>query len=176
MIDLDVRLEGLDEVIAWLDEVEEILGDASPMFDDVVAPYLRRHAKRQFETRGRHGGTRWASTINEKKYRRRKKALGAVVDPLRWKPGRQERLYPSLTRARHHYSRWERTREVAIFGTTLEYAKRLEVGGIGPLGEPFPGRPILVYTKRQRRALIKEAEQYTDARIERAKKKARVTP
>ena len=155
MIELSVSASGIDKQVVRLGLCEQVLRDLRPTFDAVVHPWLLEHQKQQFATSGRHGGKPWAPLTGEPKYAGMKRALGASMAPLRWKPGRQECLYPSLTQSRHPLHRWQAGKARASFGTSVKYADRLQKGGKGPKGERFPPRVMFAYTNAQVRDLVR---------------------
>jgi hypothetical protein len=104
---------------------------------------LLDYARAQFATQGRAGGQPWADYSNEPKSLAYKLALGASPKVLRWEPGKQERLYPSLTDPRDRDHLWQQRGKTVVFGSSLPYLARLEQGGPGPFGERAPGRKIL---------------------------------
>jgi hypothetical protein len=117
----------------------------------VVHRELLGYAREQFRTQGRAGGQPWADYSGEPKYRAYKLALGASPQVLRWEPGKQERLYPSLTDPRDRNHVWRVGGKSVAFGSALPYVARIEQGGTGPFGERSPARRLLPMASAIRR-------------------------
>lgn len=120
------------------------LGDLGPSFDQIYHPFLLAHMRDVFRSGGAAAGASWRGYDGEPRYGAFKAAvLGqARPQPLRWKPGERERLFPSLTEeggAHVHVT----GKSAARFGTEVPYAARLERGGTNQFGEPSPPRVFL---------------------------------
>lgn len=123
---------------------ERVVGDLGPSFEQVFHPFMLSHMRDVFRSGGAAAGATWRGYEGEPRYGAFKAAvLGqARPQPLRWQPGRQERLFPSLTEeggAHVHVT----GKSAARFGTEIPYAARLERGGTNQFGEPSPARVFL---------------------------------
>lgn len=164
MIKIRVNLAQLDQLKRPVKLAQELLRDLSPVFDEVIHPWMLAHMARQFGSGGSWGGKPWGRYESEPKYAGMKKALVGHTTPLRWEPGR-ERLYPSLVQPTHPEHLWESDRASARFGTRVPWAADLQRGGIGPYGEPYRPYAILQTTDAQRRGLAKRVEKDIMRRI-----------
>jgi len=164
LITIDQRGDGVRKFAQRLRLASVVVQNLAPTFDQILHPYMQRHMERQFQSDGRYGGATWAGYGGEPQYRAFKRSIGASMRPLRWLPGRQERLFPSLT-SKGPYSVRETRRDSASYGTKLPYAKQLEVGGVGPFGEAFPRRKIISTLPDQRAQMIELIRQDIMARI-----------
>jgi len=135
---------------------EKVVGNAKPIFDRVVRPYVLEHMRAQFDTLGAHGGKPWQSLDAEPKYRAMKAALlgESLASKVLWWSDDRARLRPSLVEPSHPDQRWESSRTGAFFGSTVPYIGRLIEGGRGPFGESYPGRQIYAMTQAQRKELV----------------------
>lgn len=145
-----------------------------PEWREVAHPYLLNHMERQFETGGAHGGKRWANYASEPKYLSFKYNVAGTLRPLRWDDsGVRERLRPSLVLASHSEHVFLPGSQLLQFGTRVPWANSIYTGGVGPFGEPFPGRNPLAMTLQQkgqlgRRILNHLSARLTDAQTTRA--------
>lgn len=103
---------------------------------------LIRYAVYQFRSGGAYGGRPWAHYEAEPRYEAYKRALGASMEPLRWRAG-MEQLFPALTSPAHPLRKWGRGPRGWRLEINLPYLARLERGGVNQFGERFPARPIL---------------------------------
>lgn len=139
--------------------------DMEDAFQSVSHEFLLEHMKRQFATFGRHGGEKWASYASEPKYRAYKAGItgSRKQTPLVWDPGGSQNLLgPSLFSASHPMHVWRANARNATFGTTVEHARDLVVGGIGPFDEPYPGRDIFAHKDAQQRRHIRKLQIFTE--------------
>lgn len=164
LITIEQRGDGARKFAQRLRLASQVVQNLAPTFDRVFLPYMERHMKRQFESDGRYGGATWAGYGGEPQYRAFKRGIGASLRPLRWMPGKQERLAPSLLK-RDANSVQTTSRDAASYGTKLPYAKDLERGGIGPFGEPYPKRKIISTLPAQRQAMIDLIKRDIEARV-----------
>lgn len=134
------RLKGFS---AELQRAVDAVSDMAPTWSQVFEPFMAQHMKQQFASQGRAGGKQWAGLEREPRYQAFKRALVGNAPVLRW-PSPREQLYPSLVERGHPLHIERRGQERARFGTAVPHAARLEQGGIGPFGEAYPARPILV--------------------------------
>jgi len=127
-----------------LSRAEHVVQDMAPSFDQVFHPYMLAHMQDVFRSGGAAAGRVWRGYEGEPRYGAFKAAVLAQArpQPLRWKPGEKERLFPSLVYEGGEHVHTT-SRSAARFGTAVPYAARLEEGGIGPFGEPSPPRPML---------------------------------
>lgn len=141
----------------------DVLGDLKPIFDKAIHPLLLDHMRKVFDSQGSYGGVHWADYSNEPKYRAYKKSIVGHLDRLRWqKGGPYEILYPSLTNPSHMTHVWVARAHGFVFGTMLDYARRLSEGGIGPFGEPYPGREVLPFKQKQIADYLREIQREID--------------
>lgn len=121
-----------------------VIEDLAPSFDQVFHPFMLAHMRDVFRSGGAAAGAKWRGYDGEPRYGAFKaRVLGqARPQPLRWQPGKQERLYPSLTEEGGDHVHTT-GRSAARFGTAIPYAARLERGGVGPYGETSPPRVML---------------------------------
>lgn len=121
----------------------------------LIMDYMRNEQREIFKSGGSHMGQMWPDYEKaEPKYGKMKKALiGKSAYPalLRW-DGKNERLYPSLTRANHpeHVAIIDVGARALRFGTQVPYAINHQLGkGRNMFGEPIQARPFLSVTPRQ---------------------------
>jgi len=138
-------------------EIREILLSTDEVFRRTVHPFLIDHVRKVFREKGDPTGTSWAGYENEPQYAAFKASVLDMADPedrlMRWREidGMEERLYPSLTDKGSPLHIWRVEGLKAIFGTRVQYAERLaQEGGVNPFGEPYPPRPILQMSARQK--------------------------
>lgn len=116
---------------------------------------FKQQAREAFATEGRTIGYSWRGyTGSEWLYGIiKKRMLGEQNGSrlLRWEPG-NERLYPSLVDARHPEHVWRVEGKTFIFGTSVPYAYKHQLGqGRGPWWALFPSikaRPFLGVSRR----------------------------
>lgn len=141
----------------------EVVGDMKPTFERVFHPYMLEHMKDQFESSGGAGGSPWASLDREPLYAAMKRRAVGNAPVLRW-PTAGEVLYPSLvSRGPSHIEKSGAAR--ARFGTAVPHAAQLEKGGVGPYGERYPARKILVLGARRTADLMSLTRHDIEARI-----------
>lgn len=141
------RVEGLLEVKARLAGNEERARGWVELLSGQLHEFLLARSREAFASAGASEGAAWAPL--EPAYARYKKARGGGAEILRWY-GARERLYPSLTIAAHPDHLFRVSAEGLVFGSRVPHAARLETGGIGPLGEPYPARDVLHLGERSR--------------------------
>lgn len=118
-----------EELWPDLDGIKERVNDLRPVWGTVHQSLLNISEK-TFSTKGSNIGARWPEyNADEAGYVRYKsKFVPNVRDSLmRWKP-RRERLYPSLTSAKHKEHVWKTTPKSVEFGTSVPYAKLIDAG------------------------------------------------
>lgn len=168
MPEITIGVTGQKAVSQRLQVAADVIGDLTPVWDDVVHPWFLRHMRRQFETSGSHGGDTWAGYEDEPIYRAVKLKLTGYLQLLRW-DFENERLYPSLTDPSHPDHVYQRSEQSMSTGTSVEYAPRLIEGGEGPFGETYPGRNMISVTDRQRSDLVRAITRYLAPKIREAR-------
>ena len=137
---VDIRgAEAVAKLLRGMEHRIERWTDAAPRIHD----FLLVRQEELFASGGASEGQRWADYGQEPKYKAYKQAVLGDLTVLRWKGGKNERLYPSLVdprRPNHAFS--VGSNEVAM-GTSLKYAKRLMRGGKNMFGEPMPARQLV---------------------------------
>jgi phage gpG-like protein len=137
-----VDIEGVEAVAKLLDGMRlriERWTDTAPRLHD----FLLVRQRDLFATGGSSEGMKWAGYGGEPKYKAWKQAVLGDLTVLRWKGGKNERLYPSLTDPRHPHHVFDVGSNRVAMGTSLSYAKRLHRGGKNMFGEPMPARPLV---------------------------------
>jgi phage gpG-like protein len=140
------------------DHIAQVMRDLSGRITrwQDTAPKLHKwmllRIKQQIESQGQAEGTPWpALEQSEPRWAKLKAALGADPRPLRWEPGKRERLIPSLINARHPLHIWAARGDAYAFGTAVPYAGRHQNGtGTNPFGESIPKRPLVTLGDRSR--------------------------
>lgn len=157
MIEVKVGISGGEEISRKLGILASAVDDLSKVFDEVVHPYILNQAKMNFETSGAYSGQAWDFS-GEPKYKAFKRHMaetkGVDMRPLWWIPGGREWLRPSLTNPSHGSHIYVSDEKRVIIGTSVPHAAKLNEGGKGPFGEPFPARRPLGMTQGQRKELI----------------------
>lgn len=169
-IEIKVKLKSR-ALVGWqarLKRAKAVVQDLEPTFEAIYHPFLLMHMRDQFASSGAAGGSRWADLSAEPRYAAYKRSIVGNVPVLRW-PTAREQLYPSLaTRGPSHIER--SSERAARFGTDVPHARTLERGGVGPFGERYPARKILVLGTNRSAELYSLLKQDVMARIERTRR------
>lgn len=149
-----------------LGRAEQVVQNLAPSFDQVFHPFMLSHMRDVFRSGGAAAGQTWRGYASEPRYGAFKARILAQArpQPLRWQPGKKERLFPSLTSEGGEHVHVSNS-QAARFGTSVPYAARLEEGGIGPFGEPSPARPMVRIDAARTSDLVALLKQDVLARI-----------
>ena len=161
MISVSVSLRGVKETRGALNRVSRVISDMRPTVRRVrrdLVVLLQQHVA----TQGRSGGTPWRGYSGEPKYRAWKQATTGHLDLLVMDRANPVVL-PSVTGGAFHPTRI--SRDGLSFGTRHPFAVALHDGGIGPFGEPYPGRPLIAITSAQADGLVDTMVQSIQERI-----------
>lgn len=146
----------------------EVFEDVDAINREVVGPYMRRQARANFATAGKHGGRAWTFD-GEEKYRRMKRGwLGEVYAGLPMVvPDEHAELVPSVVDPFHPHHIERSTDTGMQMGSSLEHARALFVtGGVGPFGERFPARDPFQMTPAQVDELGEEIAAFNKRRLD----------
>lgn len=152
MVDGSVDIKGTQGVEDRLDGMRSRIEgwtDASPR----IRGWLLQRQKELWATQGSSEGVRWPAL--PEKWAAFKARIGVDTRPLRWLPGTQERLFPSLTKKGHPDQRWRVVAGRKVeFGTEVPYASRHDQGkGVNPFGEKIRQRRLAVLSQRNQERL-----------------------
>jgi phage gpG-like protein len=134
--------------------------------DDIIHPHFLEKAKENLDSQGQLVGERW-NFDGEPLYAAWKQKKVGHTDVLRWRKGSKERLYPSLTDPTNPWHYFRQTKTTVAIGTSVPYAPRLQKGGEGPFGEPYPGRQFLPSSTKASTALATEIQRHLKRHINR---------
>lgn len=159
---------GVASMDRFLGVAHEVVGDMRGIWAQVVRPFMLEHMDAQFNTLGAHGGAPWESLDNEPIYRAYKaRLLGeSLALKVLWWSADREQLRPSLVSPTHGSQVFDSDQKKMFFGTKVPHAGDLISGGIGPFGEPFPGRAIFAMTGAQRKGLVTLMQRAIVQRVE----------
>ena len=162
MINLTVKYD-VRSTITQLEQVAELLGDLTWLWNEVSHPWWLAHVEANFATHGRHSGQDW-SFAGEPKYAAYKARVADNQDPLRWGAG-HEQIYPSSTDESHPLHIWRTDEQGYVIGSNAPNLEDMQAGGVGPFGEPFPGRDPFYATPQQLDELARLEQQAIDQRL-----------
>lgn len=163
MIPIRVTVKGLAEEVARLRRTRQLLADLRWLYEAVTHRWWLDHLRAQLASSGAHGGSRW-DYAGEPKYAAFKRRVTGRDDVLRWTPG-DELLAPSLTDPDHPNHDWTAREDSYSIGSTVAHLEQLLAGGIGPFGEPYPGRDPFERTEDQIADLERREQEALDERL-----------
>lgn len=143
MIDVSIGIEGSEAFKRKLMISITELQNLKPIFDDVVKPYMQAHMKKQFQTSGQYGGSKWAG--NSKAYNRVKRLTVGHTRILE-RSGKLKRSLIGTTIASKYIS----SRTSMTYGTTIPYAKYQNNG----TSKGIKAKQIFGMTNGQKKALV----------------------
>jgi len=163
---LEVHLGGAKDARAALSALIGVADDLDiqnmwpGLVNDVIHPWFLENAAALIKSGGRLVGESWDYS-GEPKYAASKKAQVGHLEMFRWdKAGGKEVLYPSLTDAKDPLHYFKMTGNRVSIGTSVPYAKRLTVGGVGPAGESYPGRSLMPNSPQMNKRLLTYMQRY----------------
>ena len=148
-----------------LARIPGVLADNDRLANEVIHPYLLRHARLQFESSGAHGGRPWDPYTGEPRYRAMILAARGDLRVLRGRPG-DEPLMESFVNPSHPNHRFSVDQGAVRFGSSLPFVGRIESGGQNQYGEVARPRPIMTMTDAQRDELSRLVGLYKQAQVE----------
>jgi hypothetical protein len=149
-----VQTHGLDLL---RDRVEEMSGRMQRMpraTEGRLHGYVLLRNEERFASQNATEGRKWANYSREPLYRAFKQSVLGDLTVLRWKGGKEERLYTSLTNPAHPEHVHRVTRDTVEVGTTVPYARRLLSDGKNQFGEIRSGRDFITLGERSRLRLV----------------------
>lgn len=133
---------------------------------NIIHPWFLKTARQNLASQGRMAGEQWNYSTEPAyaAFKQKMTGLPAHGRVMRWSPG-MERLHPGLTDAASQWHIFRVGKRKVTIGVGLAYALRLTQGGIGPFGEPYPGRSLMPSLPNQKLSLYQEIAQFFKARF-----------
>ena len=149
-----VQTKGLEELRERVREMSVRMQRMPRATEGRLHGYVLLRNKERFDTQNASEGKKWANYGREPLYRRFKQRVLGDLTVLRWKGGKEERLYPSLTEPGHPEHIHRVTRNKVEVGTSVPYARRLTRDGKNQFGELRQGRDFISMGDRSRARLV----------------------